>query len=301
MTTNIIELQNVSKQYGKVTALDQVSFTITGNQICGLLGRNGAGKTTLMHLLTAQLFASQGSIRIMGEEPYENKRVLSNMCFIKESQQYSKSMRISDVLDISSLIFPQWDRVYAERLIREFELPSSRHVKKLSRGMTSALGIVVGLASRSQVTIFDEPYLGLDAASRMMFYDLLIEDYSLHPRTIILSTHLIDEISKLLERVLVIDHGRLVIDRDADELRGMAFTVSGSRDKVAPFISSRRVLHQETFGTLQTATLLSTSGNEDRRKANELGLEIGPVSFQQLIVHLSASEQASMEKGDGTL
>ena len=93
--------------------------------------------------------------------------------------------------------------------------------------MLSAVGIVIGLASRAPLTIFDEPYLGLDAVSRGIFYDRLMEDYSEHPRTVILSTHLIDEVSNLLEHVLVIDNGKLIIDQDAEELRGRAFTVTG--------------------------------------------------------------------------
>lgn len=293
MTASILDVTRVSKYYGKVKALDQVSFSIEENQICGLLGRNGAGKTTLMHLITAQAFASEGSIKVMGEEPFENNRVLRQMIFIKESQQYVKTMKISDVLDVSALLFPHWDAAYAKRLIREFNLPAERHVKKLSRGMTSALGIVIGLASRSPLTIFDEPYLGLDAAARVLFYDLLLEDYSQHPRTIVLSTHLIDEISKLLERVLVIEQGKLIVDKDADELRGMAYTVTGGAGHVAAFTQNRQVLHEEAFGGLKVATVLATPGADDRNAAREQLLEVGPVSMQQLIIHLSKLDSAS--------
>jgi len=297
MTASILDLTNVSKHYGKVTALDKVNFSIEENQICGLLGRNGAGKTTLMHLITAQAFASEGNIRVMGEAPYENNRVLRQMVFIKESQQYVKSMRISDVLDVSALLFPHWDAVYATRLIREFNLPAERNVRKLSRGMTSALGIVVGLASRSPLTIFDEPYLGLDAAARVLFYDLLLEDYGEHPRTIVLSTHLIDEISKLLERVLVIEQGKLIVDKDADDLRGMAYTVTGGAGHVAAFTQNRQVLHEEAFGGLKVATVLAVPGTDDRRKASEQLLEVGPVSMQQLIIHLSKLDPSAATQG----
>ena len=104
--------------------------------------------------------------------------------------------------------------------VDDFNLPLKRRIKKLSRGMLSAVGIVIGLASRAPLTIFDEPYLGLDVVSRGLFYDRLMEDYLEHPRTVILSTHLIDEVSNLLEHVLVIDNGKLIIDEDAEDLRG---------------------------------------------------------------------------------
>ena len=111
--------------------------------------------------------------------------------------------------------------------MRDFDLPSRRPIKKLSRGMTSAVGIVIGLASRAPLTLFDEPYLGLDAVARHQFYDRLLADYAEHPRTIVLSTHLIEEISDLLEHVLLLDRGRVLLDADAETLRATALTVTG--------------------------------------------------------------------------
>ena len=110
--------------------------------------------------------------------------------------------------------------VLAEQLRADFELPSDRRVGRLSRGMRSALGIVLGLAARAEVTMFDEPYAGLDAVARQKFYDCLLADYTEHPRTVLLSTHLIDEVAGLLQRVLVIDRGLIVLDASTDELHG---------------------------------------------------------------------------------
>src|SRR6185437_4426143 len=136
-----------------------------------------------------------------------------------ESQKYPDTFRIIDVLAVAKTLYPDWDDAYAKSLIEDFRLPIKRKIKKLSRGMLSSVGIVVGLASRAPLTIFDEPYLGLDAVARVLFYDRLLEDYAEYPRTVILSTHLIDEVSRLLEHVLVIDNGKLLLDEDADALR----------------------------------------------------------------------------------
>lgn len=292
---NIVEVQRLTKSYGSFTAVNEVSFTLESGKIYGLLGRNGAGKTTIMHILTAQLFATSGELKVFGEHPYENHRVLSQVCFIKESQKYPDSFRIVDVLDMSASFFPNWDREYAYSLIEDFRLPLKRRMKKLSRGMLSAAGIVVGLASRAPLTIFDEPYLGLDAVARGLFYDRLIEDYAEHPRTIILSTHLIDEVSKLLEHILLIDNGKLLIDEDADKLRGQASTVVGQTSKVERFTANKDVIHRETFGGLVSATLLGSLNSEERAHAEALDLELAPVSLQQLIVHLTNGKITNKE------
>ena len=278
----------LSKSYGKVKAVDNVSFVLEEGKIYGLLGRNGAGKTTIMHMITAQLFATSGQLKVFGEEPYENDRVLSQMCFIKESQKYPENFRVVDVLNVSPLFFPNWDREFAYSLIEDFRLPLKRRVKKLSRGMLSAVGIIVGLASRAPLTIFDEPYLGLDAVARSLFYDRLLADYAEHPRTIVLSTHLIDEVSQLLEHVLVIDQGKLILNEEADTLRGRASTVVGVASKVEVFLSGRNVIHREPFAGLSSATILGHLSAQDRNQAAELGLEITPVSLQQMIVHMTS-------------
>lgn len=285
--SNVVEIECLTKTYGKMTVLDEISFSIEAGKIYGLLGRNGAGKTTIMQLLTAQIFATSGILRVFGEEPYENKRVLSQICFIRENQKYPENFHVNDVLSVSAALFPHWDQEYANSLLVDFQLPLRRRVKALSRGMLSSMGIIVGLASRAPLTIFDEPYLGLDAVNRGVFYDRLIEDYAEHPRTIILSTHLIDEVSRLLEHVIVIDKGRLILDEDADELRGQACTVVGAGAKVESFTAGKNVIGREQFGGLVSATILGDVDASERSQAARLGLEFTPVSLQQLIVHLT--------------
>ncbi|WP_199925045.1 ABC transporter ATP-binding protein [Paenibacillus sp. IHBB 10380] len=283
----VVELNRLMKSYGDVMVVNNVSFSMDEDKIYGLLGRNGAGKTTIMNMITAQLFASSGELRVFGENPYENNRVLSQICFIKESQKYPDVYRIIDVLEISASFFPNWDHDYALSLAEEFRLPLKRRMGKLSRGMLSSVGIIVGLASRAPLTVFDEPYLGLDAVARSLFYDRLIEDYSLHPRTVILSTHLIDEVSRILEHVMVIDNGTLIIDEDAEALRCRAFTLAGPKDAVESFTAGKEVIHREPFGNLVTATVMGNWDAGERKQAEALGLELAPVSLQQLIIYLT--------------
>ncbi|MBV9615793.1 MAG: ABC transporter ATP-binding protein [Ktedonobacteraceae bacterium] len=290
--SKVVEVRQLTKSYRNVTAVNQVSFSLEASKIYGLLGRNGAGKTTIMQLITAQLFATSGEVKVFGEHPYENSRVLSQICFVKDSQKYPNGYSMLDVLHQAALFFPHWDREYAFALIEAFRLPLARRMKVLSRGMLSAAGIIIGLASRAPLTIFDEPYLGLDAVARGIFYERLLEDYAEHPRTVIVSTHLIDEVSRLLEHILVIDQGRLVLDEEAEALRGQAFAVVGPAAKVDTYTADREMLDRQPFGGLVSATVMSNGDMADRKLAESLGLELAPVSLQQLIVHLTGEPSA---------
>lgn len=293
--STIIEVTDLTKRYRKSEALRGVSLALEPDRIYGLLGRNGAGKTTLMSILTAQGFASSGEVRVFGEHPYENERVLNRICFIRESQKYPDSFTAEHAFKSAALFFANWSQELADRLAADFQLPLRRNIKKLSRGQLSAVGVIIGLASRAELTFFDEPYLGLDAVARQLFYDRLVEDYSRHPRTVVLSSHLIDEVANLLEHVIVIDQGRIIMDDDADDIRGSAFTVVGSADKVRRFLGTREVVHTDNFASLASVTALGTLTESETRAAAELGLELAPVSLQQLIVRktMAASPTAS--------
>lgn len=297
--TTVIEVKNLTKRYRDTLSADDVSFTIEKDTIYGLLGRNGAGKTTVMSILTAQNFATSGEVRVFGEHPYENARVLPRMCFVRESQRYPDDATATHALRMARLFFPRWNQELADRLVAEFQLPMKKTIKKLSRGQLSAVGVIIGLASRAEITFFDEPYLGLDAVARQLFYDRLLEDYAEHPRTIILSSHLIDEVSNLLERVIVIDKGRILMDEETDAVRGRAANIVGDTARVESFVAGREVIHRESLGRVTSVTVLGELTDADRARVAAEGLDIAPVSLQQLIVrttqHADTAQPAAAE------
>jgi ABC-2 type transport system ATP-binding protein len=295
-TAPVVDVRGLTMRYGSFTALDDVSVAIQPDTITGLLGRNGAGKTTLMQTITGQDFATSGEIRVFGEHPVENAHVLSRISFIKESQRYPDDFKARHVLRCAPWFYENWDAELAGRLVDDFQLPVNRKIKKLSRGQLSAVGVVVGLAARAPLTFFDEPYLGLDAVARQIFYDRLLGDYAEHPRTIILSTHLIDEVANLLEHVVVIDKGRIIMDRSAEQARESATTVVGPAAAVESFVTGRRVLHREGIGGFASVTV-ERLGDSDRRDALDRGLELAPVSLQQLVVHATGATGADFETG----
>jgi len=286
--STVVEVDGVVRRFGRMTALDEVSFSLRANTIYGLLGRNGAGKSTLMQIMNGHLLATSGRVAVLGESPWERAAVRARMCLVRENQLYPDQFRVHHALRAASFLFPGWDEAYAQSLVDDFQLPRSRQVKKLSRGMLTAVGIVIGLASRAPLTFFDEPYVGLDAVARQLFYDRLLADYAEHPRTIVLSTHLIDEVANLVEHVLLLDRGRLIVDDDADHLRGAVTAITGPAAAVDRIAASGTELHRATVGTLTRATL---RGLDDaaRGTAAELGVTLEPLSLQQAIVSLTAN------------
>ncbi|MBQ1070682.1 ATP-binding cassette domain-containing protein [Micromonospora sp. D75] len=284
---SVVAAAGLTKRFGEVTALDDVTFTLTGDKIYGLLGRNGAGKTTLMQLITGQNSGTSGDLMLFGERPYENERVLSRVVFIKESQTYPTAYQVRHVLSLAKRLFPNWDEDFAQSLVDDFDLPRKRKVRKLSRGMLSALGVTIGLAARAPLTFFDEPYLGLDAVARQLFYDRLLADYAENPRTVVLSTHLIDEVADLIEHVLLLDRGKLLLDAPSDELRGEVVEASGPAAAVDEFAAAHQALHREQLGGAVRASLRGSFDDAERTRAKKLGIDLAPVSLQQAVVHLT--------------
>jgi ABC-2 type transport system ATP-binding protein len=275
-----VSVAGLTRRYRDQLALDQVTFDAGSGSITGLLGRNGAGKSTLLRIIAGQEFPSAGSVRIFGVSPAENDQVLRRMVFVREDQIYP-DFKISHLLRTASWFYPGWNDELADNLLADFDLPAGRPVKKLSRGMRSAVGIIIGLAARAELTMFDEPYAGLDAVARQVFYDQLLADYAAFPRTVLLSTHLIDETAGLLERVLVMDKSRVVLDAVADDLRGVATRVSGPVLAVEEFTAGHPVWDSRRMGSQATVVVVGPLAKTGRA-AEHLTLE--PLSLQELVV-----------------
>jgi ABC-2 type transport system ATP-binding protein len=273
-----VVVEDLTMRYRGHTALDGVGLDLAPDTIHGLLGRNGAGKTTLMRILTGQEFQTSGRVEVFGQPPRENSEVLGRVCFIREAQKYPQNFKVREAFAAAAIACPGWDQALADRLVADFDLPLKRQIKKLSRGQLSAVGIVIGLASRAPLTLFDEPYLGLDAVARHVFYDRLLEDFSEHPRTIVLSTHLIDEVADLIEHVVLIDHGKVLMDADADGLRGRAVSVTGPAEAVAAYVDGTPVLHRQELGGRLRVTL------PERPERPAEGVSVDSLSLQELIV-----------------
>lgn len=285
-----IELHDLGLRYGDVVALEGLTLRLAGGRIYGLLGRNGSGKTSLLSVLAAFRRASSGQVLVDGEPVFENARITSQICLIRDTGDHDTSSSVRDALGLAEALRPNWDAGYAAELADRFELPLRRRVGALSRGKQSAVGAVVGLAARAPLTLFDESYLGMDAPSRYAFYDAVLEDFMAHPRTIVLSTHLIEEVSRLFEEVVIIDRGRLVLHDDADALRSRGGSLTGPAaavDRFVGLLDGVTVLGERQLGGTRSVTVYGELDEQRRALARDAGLELGPIGLQDLFVHLT--------------
>ena len=276
-----VEFAGVTKKYGTFKAADDVRLQLEPNKIYGLLGRNGAGKTTLLNILSARLFATSGQTTVFGQSPYENIDILKQICLVEEKGFYGPTFTVRQVLRLAAGMYPTWDEAYAARLLDIFELDKKKKFKQLSRGMESSLGLIIGLASRAPLTIFDEPSLGLDAVIRERFYDEVLNDFMEHPRTIIISTHLIDEVSRLFEDVIIVDSGKVLLKSNATDLREKAFFLSGQEEAVRKAANGAIVMSEEHFGGTLIQSVFAKNGMQPAP-----GVDIQPMPMQKLFVHL---------------
>lgn len=291
-----IEVRALTREFGATTALSQVSFDIAPNTICGLLGANGAGKTTLMSILAGHDRPTSGSARVGGMEPFESETVAAATSFIRDNQRYPDNYFLHHALNSASLFHTNWDRDFANELVKTFRLPDKTQVQKFSRGQLSALAIAISLASRAPLTIFDEPYLGLDVAARQRFYELLIEDYSNHPRTVIVSTHLVGEMENILTQAVILNRGQVAVDAPVEDLHRFAFEVSGPGEAVDNLVKPSDVLRRRSIGALATVTARGDYESFRQSVTPDSGLEVRPVTLQDLVAAIGGDAPVESTK-----
>ncbi|MBO0992949.1 ATP-binding cassette domain-containing protein [Bacillus sp. SD088] len=282
-----IKANNLHFSYGNDEILRNIDFEITEPKIYGLLGRNGAGKTTLLSLLGSFRVPTSGQILIDGEQPFENARIMQDVTFMYDKDYTGESDAPSTIIKYLKRYRPNFDLEYAESLLKKFKLEGKKSVSKLSKGKQSAFNVVVGLASRSPITIFDEVYLGMDAPARDLFYKELLQDQELHPRIIILSTHLVSEMEYLFDEVIMIKDGKILLHEQNDRLISYGITVVGNKQAIQKFTEGKNVIHEEQLGDTRSITLFGELSTAERASAKELRLDIAPVSLHNLFIHLT--------------
>ena len=280
-------IRDLQKSYGKKKVLEGLDLTLESGKIYGLLGRNGAGKTTLLSLLSAQALVTSGSVTLDGEPVWENPRALEKICFARELNPAAGSgfdtMKVGAYLKTASWFYPHWDKTMADRLLEQFRLDPKAKMKKLSKGMLSMVTILVALASKAEFTFLDEPTAGLDIVAREQFYKLLLEEYTESGRTFVISTHIIEEASDVMEEVLILKDGKLPVRENTQQLLGRAVQVSGLQEEVDRAVEGLRVVSRETLGRRATAAVLLEEGQQI-----PAGREIteAPMTLEQIFVAL---------------
>jgi len=244
-------MSNVTKKYGGITAIDRISLKIPESGIYCLLGRNGAGKTTLMKMLAGHTATTEGRIFIDGKTVSLGK--MPECVNYIESGSIQFNMRVSELIDTAAELQDDFDRDFALKMSERFGLSPKKRFKQLSFGMKTMLTTIITLANNSRVMLLDEPVLGFDAIMRDQFNTLLLESYYANPRVIIVSTHLIDEIAKVTENLIIINNGRIILEASINEIDEKAYTLSGLTKTVLPLLDGLNCIGKKTAGSLMAA------------------------------------------------
>ena len=283
--------ENLTKQYGSKTVLDHVNLTLESGKIYGLIGRNGAGKTTLLSLMSNQNPISAGTATIDGQRIWENPKALSRLCFSRElnlsAESALSSYTLKAYLRAAETYLPHWDKEMAARLLELFGLEKKKKLGKLSKGMLSMVTILVAMASKAEFTFLDEPVAGLDVVAREQFYPLLLEEYTETGRTFVLSTHIIEEAADVMEEVIILDHGKILLKENTQELVDRARYVTGLADQVDGATAGLPCHHVENIGRSKAVTVLLPEG-EDLNPGYDVTVQ--PVNLQKLFVALCGEE-----------
>ncbi len=282
-----VQLDHVTLKFKKFKALKDVSLTLEAGKIHGLIGRNGAGKTSLLSLIAAFREPTSGEVFVDGSPVFENPEKMEQVAFVYDKDYKEETEKAKKLIALASHYRPHFDMGYAEQLIERFKLPVNKPVNKLSKGMQSALNVVIGLASRAPITIFDEAYLGMDAPAREIFYKEILKDQEEHTRTFILSTHLVSEMDYLFDHVVIIDQGKLLLNEPYETVSSHGASITGSAEQVDVFTSGMKRLNEQQLGGTKSVMVYGVLDDAKRQEAHSMGLEIGPVSLQDLFIHLT--------------
>lgn len=246
--SSLVSAQGVSKRFGSFTAVDNVSFEIESGKILGLIGPNGAGKTTLLKALLG-LTDCEGSLSVMGLDPFKQRKALmQNICFIADVAVLPRWIKVSQLLDYVEAVHPNFSRKRADELLRQTKIRSVSKVKELSKGMVTQLHLSIIMAIDAKLLILDEPTLGLDILFRKEFYANLLNDYFDDERTILVTTHQVEEVENLLTDIMFINDGKLLLNSPMDALGETYVEIAASGEAAQKARGLGPIAENQMFG-----------------------------------------------------
>jgi ABC-2 type transport system ATP-binding protein len=287
MNNSVIETTGLSKHFGKTEALSGLSVNIAEHSITGLIGRNGSGKTTLLKIFAGILDETSGEVKVFGGQPMDNLPVLNKLVYTYHNMAYDPNLNLKTILFAYKTMFAGFDSDFADKLMKYFELSGKMKYKNLSQGMSSIFNFLCALSCRASLTMFDEPVLGMDVTVRKSAYEILLRDFSEHPRTFIVSSHLLSEIEGVLSDILLIERGKLVLHSPIDDIRQSAYRVDGSYSAVEGFVSGKKIIAQKKNEFSSFAVVYEPVTEKIMESAKAHGLSVSSVRAEDLCVYLT--------------
>jgi len=286
----VIEARGLRKAFGTTVALDGVDLRVEEGRILGLIGPNGAGKTTALNAILG-LIPYEGELKVLGRDPWRQRdELMRDVCFIADVAVLPRWMRVSHSLEFLAGVHPRFDRVKAQSFLAKTDIKQSKKIRELSKGMVVQLHLALVMAIDARLLVLDEPTLGLDILYRKQFYDSLLNDYFDGNRTIIVTTHQVDEIQNVLTDLMFINHGRIVFGCSMDEFESRYVEVAVNPERVA---AARELKPMHERNALGRSILLFD--HVDRQQLSGLG-EVRTPSIADLFVAVMGNH-AGIAKG----
>lgn len=282
-----VEFKNVDLNIKKDEILSGINLKFDPGRIYGLLGRNGAGKTTLLSLIATYRKVTRGVLTVDGEDPYENENIMPLVDFLHQEDYSEESNTVEDYLQLAKRYKPSFDMDYALILLDEYNINLKKKMMELSQGQQAAVDASMGLATMSPVVLFDEVTNGMDAPSREKFYHQVINAKNRENRVIVLSTHIVSEMDYLFDEVVVIHHGKVLVDEPVDEFLGRGYQVTGSADDVDEFTRDKKVVNTRTLGPTRAVSILGTPSEQDEKMFDSDRLSYSSMKLQDLFINLT--------------
>lgn len=275
-----LEIQNVSKNFGSVNALSDVSIEFETSHIYALLGRNGAGKSTLMNIIGKRIFPTSGKVLLDGEI-INSDELLSNIFLMSETSYYG-SKKVIEVYKIAKIFDEAFDLDYAVKLSKDFKLNTKQKIEKLSTGYTTIFKVILALCSSCKFVMFDEPILGLDANHRSVFYKILLSRFADKQSDVcyIISTHLIEEVSSLIDKAVIIKEGKVLVQGDVEDILKSTISVKGSKENVEDATRNCEIIGEDVVGKQMTRMVKGEILNTDN-------VCVSSVDLQSLFIDLT--------------
>lgn len=287
---------NLTKKYRSLYAVNNLTVQFKENSITGLIGRNGAGKTTLLQMIAGLTTPTSGEIRVFGQNPKNNLFVSANSVFIDDQIVFPNELTLQEILKAGKMFYQNWDEDLANKLLKYFSLYPDQYHTELSKGKRSTFNMIFGLATKSALTIFDEPTTGMDYSVRQDFYRALLKDYLNHPRTIILSSHLLNEIEDILEEIVLIKNGELCLRDSVENLKEYAIGLTGNLDLLNEWTSGREIIGRKIDSSNSAHYVVRDDySNEEKMSMERLGIKISNVSTPDLTVLLTSPNEGGID------
>ena len=264
----LIEARDLTKKYGSFVALDRANFTIQSGRIVGLIGPNGAGKTSALRAILG-LTAYEGQLQVLGREPFRERALLMNdACFIADVAVMPSWMRVDQAIDFVAGVHPRFRRDRALGLLAKTQIAGKRRIRELSKGMKTQVHLALTMAIDARLLVLDEPTLGLDILARRGFYDALVDDYMDESRTILITTHQVEEVENLLTDVMFIDKGHIVLDCSVEEIATRYAAVTVTADHIDAARAEKPFYERRTLG--KTILYFERPGSEALARFGEM-------------------------------